>query len=78
MNRIDYEILNGLRNKIVTSESFLTLVLGMAAQRRQFPIDFFSTFVSFDAVQCALENEMAVFSGIFYPKQAISFFQKMA
>ena len=39
----------------------------MAAQRRQFPIDFFSTFVSFDAVQCALENEMAVFSSIFSP-----------
>ena len=43
----------------------------------QFPIDFFSKFVSFDAVQCALENGMAVFFSIFCPKQPISFFQKI-
>ena len=32
-------------------------------QRREFPIDFFSTtFVSFDAVQCVADREMFLFS----------------
>ena len=31
---------------------------------REFPIDFFSTFVSFDAVQCVPDREMFLFSAL--------------